>query len=260
MARQLLILLLWALGVAASRAAEPPLVAAAADLKFALTTLAEDYTSRAGQPVKLAFGSSGTFAMQIEQGAPVELFLSADEDYVLALANKGLTRDAGRLYAIGRIALFIPHDSALAGDDAFARLVAAVRDGRLRRFAIANPAHAPYGRAAREALMHLGLWAALEPHLVLGENAAQAMQFASSGASDGGMVPLSLAMAPALAPLGRFERVPEAWHAGQPLRQRMALTRRAGPVATDFYAYLASPEARAVFERFGFTLPLDAAR
>ncbi|MGE0373370.1 MAG: molybdate ABC transporter substrate-binding protein, partial [Gammaproteobacteria bacterium] len=147
-------------------------MAAAADLKFALTEVASRFTTETGQTVTLVFGSSGMFATQLEQGAPFELFLSADEQYVFALADQGLTRDRGTLYAIGRIVLFIPHESPLHPDAGWRGLEAALAAGRLRRFAIANPAHAPYGRAARAALHHRGLWDALAPHLVLGENAA----------------------------------------------------------------------------------------
>ncbi|MGE3483041.1 MAG: molybdate ABC transporter substrate-binding protein, partial [Gammaproteobacteria bacterium] len=173
-------LVLIIVGIRPLWAGELPLVAAAADLKFALTEVAAEFTVETGRTVTLVFGSSGTFATQLEQGAPFELFLSADEQYVFALADKGLTRDRGMLYAIGRIVLFIPYGSPLDADAGWRGLEDALADGTLRRFAIANPAHAPYGRAARAALHHRGLWDALAPHLVLGENAAQATEFAAS--------------------------------------------------------------------------------
>jgi len=240
-------------------AGELPLVAAAADLKFALTEVAERFTAETGRAVTLTFGSSGTFATQLEQGAPFELFLSADEQYVFALADKGLTRDRGTLYAVGRIVLFAPRGSPFDVEAGWDDLEAALAMGRLRRFAIANPAHAPYGRAARAALEHRGLWHAIEPLLVLGENAAQAAEFAASGASDGGIVPLSLALASAVGELGKFALIPETWHAGVPLRQRMVLTVRAGPTATAFYAYLQQASARAILARYGFAPPKETA-
>ncbi|MEZ5602839.1 MAG: molybdate ABC transporter substrate-binding protein [Burkholderiaceae bacterium] len=127
--------------------------------------------------------------------------------------------------------------------------------GDIRRFAIANPEHAPYGRAARAVLRHAGLWSRIEPLLVLGENASQALQFAASGSSQGGIVPLSLSKAPPVAALGRFATIPADWHAGEPLRQRMVLTRHAGAAARAFYDYLQGPAARAILARYGFALP-----
>ncbi len=233
--------------------AQAPLVAAAADLKFALTELAAEYKSATGREVRLAFGSSGNFAQQIENGAPFELFLSADEGYVERLAAKGLANDTGVLYAIGRIVLFVPHGSPLKPDAALGDLRSALADGRLKRFAIANPEVAPYGRAAREALQATGIWDAIQPALVLGENASQATQFAASGNAQGGIVPSALTKVPAVAKLGTATLLPDSLH--KPLRQRMALMKRAGAAATEFYRWLQSPAARAVFVRYGFTLP-----
>ena len=238
--------------------AEPATVAAAADLRFALAEVAGRFQQETGQVVKLSFGSSGTFTHQIEQGAPFELFLSADEAFVFRLADAGLTVDRGVLYAIGRLVLFAPHGSPLEVDSELQGLRAALVDGRIRRFAIANPEHAPYGRAARAALEHAGLWASLEPHLVLGENASQAMQFAASGSSQGGVVPLSLSKAEEVARLGRFALVPAEWHGSEPLRQRMVLLKIAGDTARAFYAYLQTPAARDLLVRYGFLLPDDA--
>lgn len=236
-------------------ASDAPPIAAAADLKFALAEIARTFEKDTGRKLKLSFGSSGNFTHQIEQGAPFELFLSADENYIFRLAEKGIAADRGVLYAIGRVVLFAPHGSTLKADESLADLKAALADGRLKRFAIANPDHAPYGRAARAALQHAGLWEAIQPKLVLGENASQATQFAAAGSSQGGIVPLSLSLAPEVAKLGTFALIPAAWHAGEPLRQRMALTKKAGETARAFHAYLQQPAARAVFVRYGFVLP-----
>lgn len=245
-------LALWALAAPAPVAAQPA-VAAAADLKFALEEAARTFTASTGRALRLTFGSSGNFAQQIANGAPFELFLSADEAYVERLVAAGLTRDAGALYAIGRIVLFVPHGSPLRPDATLADLQAAARDGRLKRFAIANPEHAPYGRAAREALQAAGAWTAVQPVLVLGENAAQATQFAASGNAQGGIVPSSLARAPDVAKRGSVVLLPETVHA--PLRQRMVLTRNAGADAAAFYAWLQTKPARDIFVRHGFALP-----
>ncbi|MEZ5615292.1 MAG: molybdate ABC transporter substrate-binding protein [Rhodocyclaceae bacterium] len=239
--------------VAPARAADVPNVAAAADLKFALTEIAAAHARAGGGRVSLSFGSSGAFRRQIAQGAPFELFLSADEAYVDALVAEGRLEGPGVRYAIGRLVLYLPHGSPLKADDTLHDLAAAARDGRLKKLAIANPEHAPYGRAAREALRHVGAWEALRDRLVLGENAAQAARFASSGSAQAGIVPLSLARADELAARGGFVALPESWHA--PLRQRMALAKGAGEAARRFYAFLQSPAARAIFAKHGFVLP-----
>ena len=252
--RTLLALVLAVLAVLAPyAAAQAPAIAAAADLKYALAEIADAYRRGTGGDVRIAYGSSGNFTQQIEHGAPFELFLSADEAYVERLAAKGYTRDAGTLYAIGRVALFVPRGSPLAADPALADLALAVRDGRVRRFAIANPEHAPYGRAARDVLQHAGLWDAISPSLVLGENASQAMQFAAGGGAQGGIVPWSLTKAPEVAKLGTAVLLPAQWH--RPLRQKMVLMKSAGPQTAAFHAYLGSPEARTIFVRHGFSLP-----
>lgn len=239
-------------------AAQPggtPLIAAASDLKFALAEIAERFARESGQTVRVVYGSSGNFAAQIENGAPFQLFLSADESLVQRLVDKQLMRDGGTLYAIGRIMLFAAHGSPLKVDASLAGLKAALADGRIKRFAIANPEHAPYGRAAREALQHAGLWEAIQPRLVLGENVTQATQFATSGNAEGGIIPLSLAVAPEIAKTGNAVLLPQDWHV--PLRQRMALTRQADRAAESFYAFLQGPAAREVFLRYGFVLPSE---
>lgn len=242
-----------AIAIGPLRAEDAPNVAAAADLKFALEDIAAVFRASDGREVKLAFGSSGNFARQIAQGAPFQMFLSADEGFVFQLADQGKTRDRGTLYAIGRIVLFAPHGSPLKPDASMHDLRAALAEGRIKRFAIANPEHAPYGRAAEESLRHQGLWDAIQPTLVLGENAAQAMQFASSGSAQGGIVPYALSLAPPIQPLGSFALLPEAWH--QPLRQRMVLLAGAGETAEAFYRFVQQPPARAIFRRHGFVLP-----
>ncbi|MEX2630428.1 MAG: molybdate ABC transporter substrate-binding protein [Tistlia sp.] len=230
-----------------------PLVAAASDLQFVLPELAAAFEAETGAAVELTFGSSGNIARQIRQGAPYQLYLSADEDYVLGLARDGFTRGEGRLYALGRLALLVPAGSPLEADGSLADLAAALRDGRVTRFAIANPEHAPYGRRAEEALRHAGLWQAIRPRLVLGENVAQAAQFAVSGNAQGGLVAHSLALAPRIAARGESALVPAEWHS--PLRQRMVLLKEAGAVAGRFHDYLSTPAAQATLGRNGFVLP-----
>ena len=229
------------------------LVAAASDLKFALDEILAVFRAGTGIDVRVTYGSSGNFARQIEQGAPFDLFLSADESYVERLAQRGLTRDRGAPYAIGRIVLYVPRGSPLAPDAELRGLARRLTDGSAGRIAIANPDHAPYGRAAEQALRRLGLWEAVAPRLVLGENVVQAAQFASSGNAEGGIIAYSVALAPALRDRGTFVLLPESLHA--PLRQRMVLLSRASPAAVRLYEYLQAPAARAVLVRYGFALP-----
>lgn len=232
-----------------------PTLAAASDLKFAVEEIAEQFRASTKREIKLVFGSSGNFFRQIAQGAPFQIFMSADEDFVLKLADAGRTEDRGHLYATGRIVLFAPHASPLQVDARLAGLKSASGAGHIKRFAIANPEHAPYGRAAEEALRKTGLWDALKPRLVLGENVSQAAQFASAGSTEGGIFAYSLALSPQIAKLGRYELIPEDLHA--PLRQRMVLVKGAGETARAFYRHLQETAARAIFARYGFVLPAE---
>lgn len=242
------------LGAGPARArADVPVIAAASDLQFAIAEIAAAFTAETGMRVRLALGSTGNFARQIRAGAPFELFMAADEQFIIDLHTDGLTRDAGSLYAIGRLALVAPPGGALVPDDGLDGLAAMLQAGQITRFAIANPEHAPYGMRAREALITRGLWDRLRPALVMGENVSQAAAFALSGNAQGGIIALSLALAPPIAARARHALIPDAWH--QPLRQRMALMRNAGPVAQAFHDYLSAPPARATLARHGFVLP-----
>lgn len=232
-----------------------PTVAAAADLKFAIEEVAARFEKETGHRLRLVFGSSGNIKSQILQGAPFHLFMSADEGFVFELADAGKTEDRGRAYALGRIGIMVPPGSPLKPDGELKDLAAALGDGRLQKFAIANPDHAPYGARAKEALRHAGLWEAILPKLVYGENISQTAQFATSGSTQGGIIALSLALAPAVARTGSFQLIPESWH--QPLKQRMVLVRGAPPVAKAFYEYISTPAAQEIMVRYGFAMPRD---
>jgi molybdate transport system substrate-binding protein len=236
-----------------SPAQKPPTIAAASDLNFALAEIVNQFARETGQKVEVVFGSSGTLTRQIRDGAPFEMFLSADETFVEELASASLTRDRGTLYAVGRIVLFAPTRSPLNPSEGLDGLAKLLASGRVTRFAIANPEHAPYGRAAEAALRKRGIWNDLQPRLVLGENVSQAAQFATTGNAVGGIIAYSLALAPNLQNRGTFSLIPDADHA--PLRQRMVLLKRAGPIVERFYRYLQERSARAILERYGFTLP-----
>lgn len=233
-----------------------PVVAAASDLQFAVEAIAVAFEAETGTAVRLSFGSTGNFARQIREGAPFQIFMAADEAFIADLHRDGFTKDEGDLYALGRLVLTLPEGSPLALDGSLGDLAAALADGRLERFAIANPEHAPYGMRAEEALRAAGLWPAIRPKLVLGENVSQAAAFALSGSTQGGIIALSLALAPALAARGSHALIPEAMHT--PLLQRMVLLQNAGPVAEAFYAYMGSARARAIMRQYGFMLPGEA--
>lgn len=237
----------------AARAEDPPVIAAASDLQFALPEVAAAFEKETGLSMRLTFGSSGNFTRQIRQLAPFQIFFSADESYVEQLARDGLTQDEGTLYARGRIVIVVPNGSALEPDGTLNDLKRALAEGRLTKFAIANPEHAPYGKRAEEALRHAGLWDDIRKRLVLGENVSQAAQFAVSGSTDGGIIAYSLALSPKIAEAARFALIPENWHA--PLNQRMVLLKGAGATAKQFFSFLQGKAARAILKKYGFLLP-----
>lgn len=231
----------------------PVRVAAASYLKFALDEILQDFRKQTGLAVQASYGSSGNFARQIQQGLPVDLFLSADESWVDMLAKAGRTRkqaaghDRGVEFGRGRLVLYVAPGVAL---DVDARLEGLKRDWRLvHKFAIANPAHAPYGQAAREALQKLGLWQLVAPKLVVAENVAQAGQFVATGAAQAGLTALALVRSPVLAGQGRYIEVDETLYAS--LRQRMVLTRDAAPQAVKLYDYLQGAQAQQVLKKYG---------
>jgi molybdate transport system substrate-binding protein len=246
------------LGISATQAARDdsaPIVAAATNLRLVLPVLAEQFRRQTGESIRLSFGSSGNLNRQITQGAPFELFLSADEYYVLSLAEQGHGRDTGVVYAVGQLVLLVPKGSPLGADGSLTDVAAVLSDTRLRRLAIANPEHAPYGKRAREVLQRLGRWEQLEEHLVLGENVSQAAQFTLSGNAQAGIVAHSLVISPRIASQASYQRIPTAWHL--PLRQRMLLLANAGDTARRFYHFLQSSPARSTLHRFGFLPPGD---
>ena len=246
---------LWALIPAVPALAEdrPPTVAAAANLNFALTEIANQFARDQGVHVDVVFGASGRLARQILDGAPFELFLAADEEFPNRLSAAGLTRDSGVVYTIGRLVVFAPRGSPLVVDERLEGLSRLVNAGGLSRFAIANPDVAPYGRAAEAVLRKHGLWDALRSRLVLGDTIAQAAQFATTGNAAGGLLAYSLVIGAGLADRGSYAVIPDADY--PPLRQRMVLLKRGGPIADRFYAYFQSEAARAILRKSGFAVP-----
>jgi molybdate transport system substrate-binding protein len=252
MKKLLMILLASLLALPASAATL--LVAAASDLGYCIDELAAAFRKEApSAELKVSLGASGVFFAQIRNGAPFDVFLSADMAYPARLAELGAAeRTTLAPYAIGRIALW-------TRDPRFdlAQGMAVLRDPRAARIAIANPATAPYGRAARAALERDGLWQALQPRLVIGENVAQAAQFVQSGNAQLGIVSLASLRSPRLAAVGRYYLIPDMGLA--PIEQGAIVTRHgaAKPLAAQFVQFLHTPAARAVLQRNGFDLPHD---
>lgn len=247
-----LLLAVFGLGAAGAEQ-KPALVAAAANLNFALAEIGRRFTEERGLKIEFVFGASGMLTRQITDGAPFELFLAADEEFPRQLAAAGLTRDAGVVYAIGRLVIFAPNGSPLTVDERLDGLATLAKGGRLTRLAIANPGVAPYGRAAEAVLRKRGLWDLVRPKLVLGDSIAQAAQFATTGNAAGGLIAHSLVLSPGFKDRGAFAVIPEGDH--PPLRQRMVLMKRAGQGADEFYRYLQGEAARSIFVKHGYGVP-----
>ena len=243
------------LASATSAAGDSPVVAAAASLRHVFPELMHAWSAAGGAPPEVSFGSSGNLYRQIAQGAPFDLFLSADEEQALKLVRAGRTVGDGTIYGVGRLVLLVPRHSRLALDASLEDLGRAIDDGRLRRLAIANPAHAPYGRAAREALVRTALWPRLAEsgRLLLAENAAQAVQFALTRGAGGGLVPYALALTERVSREAHHALIDASMH--HPIAQRMVLLSQTGAEAQALFRFLEGPAARRIFERFGFTAP-----
>jgi molybdate transport system substrate-binding protein len=230
-------------------------IAAAADLKFAMEEIVAVFKqANPADQVETIYGSSGKFHTQIQQGAPFDLFFSADIAFPRMLATEGFAASEVRPYALGRIVLWS------ASRDAGKMTLADLADPSIRKIAIANPKHAPYGKRAEEALRAAGLWDKVESRLVMGENIAQTAQYVQSGNADVGIIALSLALNKELASKGGYALIPDNLH--QPLEQGYIITRQAAgnPLAKKFADYMGSPEARRIMVRYGFVLPGESTK
>jgi molybdate transport system substrate-binding protein len=253
LARTIIALALVAVVVTASSgggaAQEPPTltVFAASDLTFALKELAPAFEQTMKVKVTLVFGSTGNLAKQIEHGAPADVFFSANQSFLDDLAAKNAIIPQTRgLYAQGRIVLI----TATASGPKLGEL-RELLGTRVRRVAIANPAHAPYGKAAEEALRTVGIWDALRPKLVYGENIRQALQYVETGAAEAGMVALSVANVPSV----HVTPIDPALH--KPLNQAAAVVSRSArpEMGLAFLQFVNGPAGRVVMKRYGFLLP-----
>lgn len=231
-------------------------IAAASDLRFALDDIVRVFKvthakELNGVPVQLIYGSSGKISNQIRQGAPFDLFFSADQRFTQELFQANLTTDAGTLYASGRLVLWSPqHDMrgvALAG----------LAQEKYRKIAIAQPSHAPYGERARQSLQSAGVWQQLQSKLVFGENIAQTAQLAQSGAADVAIIALSLVRNPHLATADshHYQLIDPSSY--QPLLQTYTLTKSGAnkPQARLLARFIRSDQARQILQQYGFELP-----
>jgi molybdate transport system substrate-binding protein len=251
---KLLTLLLLLTGIFAT--AQEIVVAAAADLNAALPPIVESYTKRTSQAVTLSFGSSGNLTTQIQNGAPFDIFLSADEEYPRQLIAEGFAdKDTLYRYAIGRLALWVPSDSPL---DLSKLGMKALLDPSVKKIAIANPSHAPYGRAAEAALKHFAIYDQVATKLVLGENVSQAAQFVESSNAQAGLIALSHALAPTMKDKGRYWIVPRDSYPA--LNQAAVILSRSKrkDAARRFLKFLRTPEATSLLTSYGFGPPAEA--
>lgn len=234
--------------------AEKITVAAAADLKFAMDEIVSEFKkSNPTDEVEVIYGSSGRFHAQIRQGAPYDLFFSADMAFPRELVKSGFAASEVKLYAWGRTVLW---SGAL---DASKMTLADLADAAICRIAIANPRHAPYGKRAEEALRAAGVWDQVESKLVYGENIAHTAQLVQTGNAQVGILALSLALSPELSPKGSYRLIPDDLH--EPLEQGFIVTARAGAkgLAWRFAEHMGSASVREVMSKYGFVLPAGSA-
>lgn len=249
-----LLFVVYCLLLAATAHADKITVAAAADLKFAMDEIVTGFNkSHSGDEVQVVYGSSGKFYAQIRQDAPYDLYFSADIAYPRELARQGRAASRVMPYAIGRIVLWS------ADMDVTKMTMAGLADPKIKKIAIANPKHAPYGKRAEEALRSAGLWDQLQPKLVFGENIAQAAQYVQSGNAQIGIIALALAVNPELSKKGGYFLIPDNMH--NPLEQGFIITRLGAnkPLAKKFAAYVEAKQARSIMTKYGFVLPNEKA-
>ncbi len=248
----LVVLLLGALFCAPALRAQDLKVAAAADLKFAMTDLEAQFAKQGGGKLDIAYGSSGNFMTQIQNGAPFDVFFSADSEYPRKLEAARLI-EPGTLYeyALGHLVIWTPANS---GIDVAKNGWQSLLDERVKKIAVANPDHAPYGRAALAALKQAGIYEQVKSKLVFGENISQAAQFVQSGNAQAGLVALSLAISPAMKDGNRWNVPDDAYPA---IKQAAVILKSSNnkDSARKFLDFVKSSAGRQILQHFGFTVP-----
>jgi len=244
------LLLLASLLIATSLQADEIRIAAAADLRFAMEEVVSRFRKiHSKDSIEVSYGSSGKFHTQIRNGAPFDLFFSADIALPQKLAEEGLAAASVQPYALGRIVVWRPNR-----DNPPLNLADLARP-EIKRIAIANPKHAPYGMRAVEALKAAQIWPSIENRLVYGENIAQTAQFVQTGNADAGIIALSLAITPEFAEKGRYSLIPADLH--QPLEQGFVILKRArsNALAKSFANFFNETSVRSIMTRYGFVIP-----
>lgn len=247
-----ILMLCLAVCLPAQAAAGEITVAAASDLTFAFKDVASRFEKQTGSTVKLSYGSSGNFFSQIRNGAPFDLFFSADIDYPKKLEAAGLTEPASiYAYATGKIVMWVPNASKLD----LSRGLSVLLDPGIHKIAIANPQHAPYGRAAAAAMQHEGIYDKVKDKLVLGEDISQTAQFVESGNADVGVLALSLAVAPVMKDKGRYVEIPSSDYPAIIQAAVILRSSRNKELAQQFVKFLKEPGTVALMEQYGFIVP-----
>ena len=227
-------------------------IAAAADLQFAMQDIAAGFQNQTGKQVKLIYGSSGNFFQQIQNGAPFDMFFSANLDYAKKLESSGLTAPGSYYqYAKGKIVVWVPNDSKINIDSGLKSLL----DPSVKKIAVANPQHAPYGQAAVAAMQREGVYDKVKDKLVIGENISQTASFVVSGAADVGVVALSLALSPNMKDKGRYKEIPAAEY--PPIDQACVIpnSSKDKETARQFLSYIKTPAVADTLKHYGFDAP-----
>ena len=252
MIRVIIALIVFVMSGVSLAVAEEVTIAAASDLSFAFKEIVAEFEKTTGGHVKLTLGSSGNFYAQIQNGAPFDLYFSADIGYPKKLEEAGLTVPGSLYpYAVGRIVLWTGKGSHLD----LSKGLESLREPTIKKIAIANPKHAPYGRAAVAAMDYFNVYDQVKDRLILGENISQAAQFIESGACDAGIIALSLALAPAMKTAGQYWEIPATAHL--PLEQGAVILKQSKnpEAAKQFLEFMKGPQGQEIMKRYGFTVP-----
>ena len=235
------------------QAGDSILIAAASNLRFAMHEICQDFQEENSSiQTKVSYGSSGNFFAQISQGAPFDIFFSADATYPKLLEKEGLTaKETQKVYAVGKIVLWVPKESEVDPDTG----LQAVTFPAVKKLAIANPRHAPYGRAAEESLRYYGMWEKVEEKLIYGENISQTAQFVHTGAADAGIVALSLALSPKMLDEGRYWIIPDESHSD--IEQIYVVLKKGegSKSIRKFLDFIHGEKGDDILSRYGFVIP-----
>ncbi len=234
--------------------ADSPVIAVASNLTAPLTQIAKEFETNTGTTLRLTFGSSGTLARQIIQGAPFELFISANADFVELLFHEGVISSSGWAFAEGPIGLFIPNESTLYAGASLASVITALKYSDYRKLVLANPKLAPYGAAAVRALQSGGIWVIEQDRMLLAEDVSQVVPYALSGNVDIAVIPFSFMQQENMKDRGIYIPFPDTWY--KPVTQYVVLLDTASDVTREFEQFLGSDRAQAILRDYGYNIPV----